>query len=209
MKRNWKALLMAGAILVPVAAHAADIRDTSYRDAEGHRVQQLQLVVAATPAQVWAAFTTDAGIHGWVAPVAHVTPGNDGLLEASYLPTSKIGDPENIRNRIVVYVPDRMIVFHNEHAPKNGPFKQEAIDKIRTIVEIEDLGGGTTRITESGVGYGEGPDFDSMYEHFRSGNAEEFGALADALAGRPIDWNKMAEEMRKSVAGKKGTSGAK
>ena len=207
MNTSCRSLLMAGALVAPFAANAADIRDTSYRDAEGHRVQQLQLTVDATPAQVWAAFTTDAGIRGWVAPTAHVTPGNGGLLEASYLPTSKIGDPENIRNRIVVYLPDRMIVFHNEHAPKNGPFKQDVIDRIRTIVELEDLGQGKTRITESGVGYGEGADFDSMYKHFRAGNAEEFGALADALAGHPIDWKKAAEEMRKSVNDKSATKG--
>ena len=162
-------------------------------------MQQLQLTVDVPPSKVWAELTTDAGIHDWVAPVAHVTSGNGGMLEASYLPTSKIGDADNIRNRIVVYLPDKLLVFHNEHAPKNGPFKQEAIDKIRTMVELQDLGDGRTRIVESGIGYGEGPDFDTMYAHFRSGNAEEFGALADALAGHPIDWTAMAAEMQAAV----------
>ncbi len=66
----------------------------------------------------------------------HITPGHDGMLEASYLPTSKIGDPENIRNRIAVYFPEHLLVIHNEHAPKGGPFKQEVIDKIRTVFEF-------------------------------------------------------------------------
>lgn len=198
--KNLNALLIACAALIPLAANAApDIQDTSYRDAEGHRVQQLQLTVDVPPAKVWAALTTDEGIHSWVAPVAHVTSGNNGLLEASYLPTSKLGDPDNIRNRIVVYLPNKLIVFHNEHAPKNGPFKQEAIDKIRTMVELQDLGDGRTRIVESGVGYGEGADFDTMYAHFRDGNAEEFAALADALAGHPIDWKAMAAQMQAAV----------
>jgi uncharacterized protein YndB with AHSA1/START domain len=198
--KNLKALLIACAALVPFAAIAApDIKDTSYRDAEGHRVQQLQLTVDVPPAKVWAALTTDSGIQGWVAPVAHVTPGNNGLLEASYLPSSKLGDADNIRNRIVVYLPNKLLVFHNEHVPQNGPFKQEAIDKIRTMIELQDLGDGRTRIVESGVGYGEGPDFDTMYAHFRDGNAEEFGALAEALAGHPIDWKAMAAQMQAAV----------
>jgi uncharacterized protein YndB with AHSA1/START domain len=162
-------------------------------------VQQLRLTVDVPPAKVWAALTTDAGVQGWVAPVAHVTPGNNGMLEASYLGSSKIGDPDNIRNRIIVYLPDKLLVFHNEHAPKNGPFKPEAIDKIRTMVELQDLGGGRTQIVESGVGYLDGPDFDSMYAHFRDGNAEEFASLANALAGHPIDWKAEAAKMEASV----------
>jgi len=187
------------ALLSGTAAATPDIRDTSFRDARGARVQQLQLTVDVPPARVWAALTTDAGLESWVAPVVHVTVGNDGMMEASYRLTSKIGDPDNIRNRIVAYIPNRLLVFHNEHAPKNGPFKAVIIDKIRTIVELQDLGDGRTRIIESGVGYGEGKDFDAMYEHFRSGNAEEFASLASALAGQPVDWKAEAAKMEVAV----------
>jgi uncharacterized protein YndB with AHSA1/START domain len=167
---------------------AAQMKDTSHRDAEGHRVQQLEAIVNAPVTNVWEAFTTDAGFESWATPMAHVTPGNGGMIEASYLPTSKIGDPENIRNRMVVYWPNHLLVLHNEHAPKNGPFKQEIIDKIRTVIEFQDLGDGRTRVIESGVGYGEGPDFDSMYAHFRDGNAEEFALLAKSFISGPVDW---------------------
>jgi uncharacterized protein YndB with AHSA1/START domain len=167
---------------------AAQVKDTSHRDGEGHRVQQLEAIVNAPVAKVWAAFTTDAGFESWATPMAHVTPGNGGMIEASYLPTSKIGDPENIRNRMVVYWPNHLLVLHNEHAPKNGPFKPEIIDKIRTVIEFQDMGDGRTRVIESGIGYGEGPDFDSMYAHFRDGNAEEFGLLAKSFISGPVDW---------------------
>jgi len=193
------AAVIAVALLATATVAAPDIKDTSFRDADGQRVQQLQLTVDVAPSKVWLAFTTDAGLQSWVAPVVHVTTGNDGIMEASYLPTSKIGDPDNIRNRIIAYIPDHLLVFHNEHAPKNGPFKQDMITKIRTIVELQDLGDGRTRIIESGVGYGEGTDFDTMYEHFRSGNAEEFKALAGALAGHPIDWKAEQAQVQASV----------
>jgi uncharacterized protein YndB with AHSA1/START domain len=183
-----KMLFVLSAWLLCAGPAGAQIKDMSHRDAEGRRVQQLEAVVNAPVARVWEAFTTDAGFESWATPMAHVTPGNGGLIEASYLPTSKIGDPENIRNRMVVYWPNHLLVLHNEHAPKNGPFKQEFIDKIRTVVEFQDLGDGRTRVIESGIGYGEGPDFDSMYAHFRDGNAEEFSLLAKRFVSGPVNW---------------------
>jgi hypothetical protein len=131
--------------------------------------------------------------------VARVTLGNDGMIEASYSLKSKIGDPDNIRNRIVAYLPERLLIIHNEHVPKGAPFKPEAIEKIRTIMQFEDLGHGRTRVTESGVGYGEGKDFDEMYAHFRDGNAEEFESLAQSFKTGPVDWKAEAEEMKASV----------
>jgi len=183
-----KKVLYALCAMLCAAPVAAQMKDTSHRDAEGRRVQQLEAIVNAPVTKVWEAFTTDAGFESWATPMAHVTPGNGGMIEASYLPTSKIGDPENIRNRMVVYWPNHLLVLHNEHAPKNGPFKQEIIDKIRTVIEFQDLGDGRTRVIESGVGYGEGPDFDSMYAHFRDGNAEEFALLAKSFISGRVDW---------------------
>lgn len=173
--------------LAPLTAAAAS-KDTSFRDAVGNRVQQLQLDVDASVAKVWWALTTSEGFQTWAAPVAHVTLGNDGMIEASYRMTAKIGDPDNIKNRIVAYVPERLLVLRNVHAPKGVPFSAEAFNQIRTVIELQDLGGGRTRVIESGVGYGEGKDFDSVYAHFRSGNAEEFDLLAKSLTKGPIDW---------------------
>ncbi|HTT99894.1 MAG TPA: SRPBCC domain-containing protein [Rhizomicrobium sp.] len=181
------------------AAQAGAIKDTSFRDADGHRVQQLETVIDAPVAKVWAAFTTDEGFKAWGAPVVHITPGHDGMLEASYLPASKIGDAENIRNRFVVYFPEHLLVIRNEHAPKGGPFKQEIIDKISTVFEFEDIGGGKTRLIESGVGYGEGADFDSMYKRFHDGNAEELDLLEKSFVKGPIDWKAEMGEVDNSV----------
>jgi len=166
----------------------AQVEDTSYVDGAGHRVQQLKAVLAAPVARVWEALTTDKGFASWAAPMAHVTLGNDGMIEASYDPAAKLGDPDNIRNRIVAYVPERVLVLANEHAPKGVKFSPEAFARIRTVIELEDLGNGRTRLVESGVGYGEGTDFDSVYKHFRAGNAYEFQLLVDLFVKGPVDW---------------------
>ncbi len=194
-------VLATPALAAALAATPA-VKDTSYRAADGTRVQQLEVVVNAPPQKVWAALTTDAGFMGWAAPVAHVTLANDGMIEASYRLSAKLGDPDNIKNRIVAYVPNRMLTLHNEHVPKGAPFKPEVIGKIRTVILLDDLGDGRTRVTESGVGYGEGADFDDMYAHFRDGNGEEFTALARYLEAGPTDWKAMAARMTASVGAK-------
>lgn len=186
-----KTIVIAFSAALLATAAQAEVKDTSYRDAGGHRVQQLETVIAAPVAKVWAAFTTDAGFQSWAAPVAHVTLGNDGMIEASYKKSAKIGDPDNIKNRIVAYVPERVLVLANENAPKGAPFDAEAFTKIRTIIEFQDLGDGRTRVVESGVGYGEGAEFDSVYKHFRAGNEYEFELLADLFTKGPVDWTTM------------------
>jgi hypothetical protein len=135
--------------------------------------------------------------------VAHVNLANDGIIEATYSLSGKLGDPDNIRNQIVAFVPYKMIAFHNVHVPKGAPFKPEIISRIRTVVSFEDMGMGRTRIVESGVGYGEGPDFDDMYAHFRSGNEEEFTALGRYLTKGPVDWKAQAAAATASVNDKK------
>ena len=178
----------ASLLCLPSPPALAAAKDTSFRDAAGHRVQQLELDIDAPVARVWWALSTSEGFQTWAAPVAQVTLGHDGMIEASYRMSAKIGDPDNIRNRIVAYVPERLLVLRNEHAPKGAPFNAEAFAQIRTVIELQDLGGGGTRVTESSVGYGEGKDFDSVYSHFRSGNAEEFDLLEKSLTKGPIDW---------------------
>jgi uncharacterized protein YndB with AHSA1/START domain len=186
-----KALALSLAVTLLATAAQAQVKDTSYVDGAGHRVQQLEAVVAAPLQQVWDAFTTDDGFASWAAPVAHVTLANDGMIEASYRMDAKIGDPDNIRNRIVAYVPGRLLVLANEHAPEGAPFDAEAFAKIRTVIEFQDAGGGKTKVVESGVGYGDGATFDSVYKHFRAGNAYEFQLLADRFTKGPVDWKSM------------------
>jgi uncharacterized protein YndB with AHSA1/START domain len=183
-------------------AYAADqvpIHDSSYRDGYGHRVQQLSVVVDAPVAKVWDAFMTDDGFTRWATPVAHITLENGGgMMESSYLLSSRIGDPDNIKNEIVAYLPQHMIALRNAHVPKGAPFDPAFIVSIRTIITFDDLGS-KTRVTESQVGYGDGAEYDSMYTHFRDGNAEELESLAQSFLGNPVDWEVEAAKMDASV----------
>jgi uncharacterized protein YndB with AHSA1/START domain len=176
------------ALGVAQVAQADPVKDTSFKDASGHSVQQLETTIAVPVAKVWWALTTSEGFQTWGAPVAQVTLGNEGMIEASYSMSAKIGDADNIRNRIVAYVPEHLLVLHNEHAPKKVSFSAEAFSKVRTIIELQNLGGSKTRVIETSVGYDDSEESQNVYKKFRSGNAEEFALLARSLTSGPVDW---------------------
>ena len=185
------ALTLIATPLVAAEQPGADaVKDTSYVDANGHRVQQLTADIDAPVLDVWNAFATDEGFVSWAAPVAHVTLANDGMIEASYSLSAKIGDPDNIRNRIVAYVPERVMVLANDHAPKNAPFDAAAFQSIRTVIEFQAVDKTHTRVTESGVGYGDGAAYDGVYKHFVRGNTYEFALLVQRFRTGPVDWKK-------------------
>jgi uncharacterized protein YndB with AHSA1/START domain len=198
MKRFAFALLL---VATPALADSpkTEVADTSFKDVDGHRVQQLSLVVAAPLSEAWKAFATDDGFKRWAVPVTHITLGNDGMMESSYSLASKVGDPDNIKNRIVAYFPEKLIVLQNAHVPKGAPFDPVLIATLRTIITFEAVDATHTKVTEAQVGYGEGAGYDTMYQHFRDGNAYALRTLAQSFITGPVDWKAEAEKMNASV----------
>ena len=72
MRLPGLALLFAASVS---SAAAATVEDHSFKDADGMRVLSETIVVHAARADVWKAFTTDAGFAKWGAPVVHIVPG--------------------------------------------------------------------------------------------------------------------------------------
>ena len=217
MKRFIATLAGAAALSLSVAQAAEpakfpdwrqyrDVTNSSFVEADGDRVLQLSIVVNATPAQVWDAFTTAEGYRAWVAPVAAVDLRIGGDIEASYDPAAKIGGPDNIRNRIVAYVPQRLLSFRNVQAPKALPHR-ELFGEIVTTLEIEDLGAGRSRVSLTAVGYGPGEGFDVLYRHFEWGNAYSLNELKKRFETGPIDWAALFERQKAAAASATVTGG--
>lgn len=217
MKRLLPAALSA-VILALSSAHAAEpakvpdwrdfraVTNSSFAEAGGDRVLQLSIVVTASPAQVWDAFTTAQGYRAWVAPVAAVDLRIGGDIEASYDPTATIGGPDNIKNRIVAYVPQRLLSFRNVQAPKALPHR-ELFGEIVTTLEIEDLGAGRSRVSLTSVGYAAGEGYDVLYRHFEWGNAYSLNELRKRFETGPIDWAAVFERQKAAAASATVTGG--
>ncbi|MFL5298065.1 MAG: SRPBCC domain-containing protein [Phenylobacterium sp.] len=175
------ALAAAGCLLAagPAAAHAAAdlaaVRDTSTVDQTGARLLRDVVMIHASPRAVWKALTDQAAYRAWVAPASFVEFRVGGAVEVAFDPNGKAGDPGNLKQEIVAYMPERLIVFRNVQNPGPGG---AAYRRLAIVLELAPVDGGT-QVSLSQVGYRTGPEFDAMYDFFGTHNPE---FLADLKA---------------------------
>ena len=176
-----------------------EVSNSSFVEPGGDRSIQLSVEVAAPPHVVFDAFTTSEGFSSWAVPVAHVELRIGGFIEASYDAHAKLGDPGNIRNEIVAYVPDRLLVIRNAQAPP-GFADPELFRRTVTIIELVPVATGRTRVTLTNAGYGTGERFDTLYKHFEWGDAYTLAELKRRFEQGPVDWAARERERKTQAA---------
>jgi uncharacterized protein YndB with AHSA1/START domain len=213
MRKSILFLLTAMALAASQTAFAApswrdfkDVTNTSFVEPDGDRSLQLSVDVPAPINAVYDAMTTTAGFSSWAVPVAAVDLRVGGMIEASYDFHAKLGDPNNIKNQIIAYVPDRLLVIHNVQAPA-GFVDSALFQKTVTIMEFSAIDAHTTRVTLTNAGFGKGAGFDDVYSHFAWGDAYTLHELRARFVKGPVDWaaveaKEKAEAAAKTVTGK-------
>lgn len=163
------------------------VSNTSYVDAAGHKALQLSMDIPGPPKAVFDAFGTSEGFRSWAVAVAQVDLRTGGAIEASYDPKAKIGDPNNIKNQIVTFIPDHLLVIRNIQAPEGFAGKGE-FQKTVTIIEFTPLDGGAkTRVRLTNTGYGDNPEAQKVFGHFEWGNAYTLAELKKRFEKGAID----------------------
>ncbi len=130
------ALSTGGAFAEPPAkstAKSTDVVDTSFVTPDGQSDLQQSVVIDAPVAVLWRSFVDPKEFARWNAPVAAIDMRVGGTLEATYAPKRPIGDPNNIKHRVITFLPERLIVFQNIQAPKDLP----NADKFQRTVIID------------------------------------------------------------------------
>jgi hypothetical protein len=209
MIRTHRLVAFAGLACLSASVWAAepswrdfkDVVNTSYTEPSGQRSLQLSIDVPASAHDAFVAFTTSEGFSSWAVPIAKVDFRVGGYIEASYDPNAKIGDPGNIKNGIVAYVPDRVLVIHNIQAPSDFA-DHELFQRTATIIEFAALEPGRTRVTLTNAGYGTGERFDTLYRHFEWGNAYTLQALKTRFEKGPVDWSAQQAKLKSKTAAK-------
>ena len=184
-----KTLLFMVVGLLPWAVMAATpaeqgVHNTSYMTQSGERVLRIETLLPVPPGRVWEAWSTDAGLQGWIAPVAHIDLRTGGAITTHYDKRAHLGDPGTIRLPITAFLEKQLIVLK---VNLNGDFPQKARDEqqnLQEIVQIEDAGGGETRIVSSMVGWGSGKEWDQTYDFFARGNRWTYQQLYAYLMRR-------------------------
>ena len=144
-----------------------------------------EAVVEAPVAEVWQAISTAPGWTTWAVPVAW-TPAPD-LLETSYTPTARPGDPSTIRQQIVAAVPERLLVFRTVRAPQGFP-NFDTYAQVTSLMELEPIGEGRTRVRLTGAGYADTEAGHQLLGFFRDGNRVSLERLRQRFETGPLDW---------------------
>jgi uncharacterized protein YndB with AHSA1/START domain len=175
-----------------IAADFPNVRDESYTEPNGSRVLKLSITIDAPVGKIWRLLTSSEGWQSWAVPVAWVEFGIGGMVETSYTATAVRGQPGNIKNAIVAYVPEQLLVLRNVQAPPNFE-DAEDFGKTVTAINLRAISKNRSQVELDGVGFLATPGFDTLLKKFKFGDAWTLEHLKRAAEHGPIDW---AEEER-------------
>ncbi len=169
-----------------------NVRDDSYTEANGSRVLKLSIIIDAPASKIWKLLISSEGWQSWAVPVAWVDFGIGGMIETSYTATAVRGQPGNIKNSIVAYVPQQLLVLRNVQAPPKFEHAEE-FGKTVTALNLRSISKNRSQVELDGVGFLAAPAFDTLLKKFRFGDSWTLEHLKRAAEHGPIDW---AEEER-------------
>jgi len=142
-----------------------------------------QAVVDAPPEAVWDAFTTKEGMESWMVASGDVDLKIGGLMRTTYRKEADLDGDTAIHQAILSIDPGRMLSFRTIKSPKGFPFVQ-AISKSWTVVYLEPVETGRTRVTVKMLGYDSGPESQKMRAFFEVGNKATLDALVKRFGAR-------------------------
>jgi hypothetical protein len=139
-----------------------------------------EVTVPSAPSTVWAAISSAEGWRGWAARSAWSSASEPLVIESSYDPKATPGDPMNIKSRVLLKVPERVLAFTTVKAPA-GFADAEALSGITWLIELEPVERGT-RVRLTGSGYPRTPAGERILAFFLSHNPVALKSLHDRFA---------------------------
>lgn len=141
-----------------------------------------EAVIEAAPEAVWTAWTTSAGLRGWLAPHVEIDLQLGGLMRTNHNPQGKLGDPQTIENTILSFEPGNMLSTRVAAFPRDFPFPK-AVGDMWTVVYFDAAGEGRTRVRVVGLGFGPDDESQRMRAFFERGNAATLEQLRRYFSG--------------------------
>lgn len=183
------ALGLAAALLfaVPGTALAEEVRVAKQVEADHTTTMVHEILVEATPAEVWTAISTAEGWMTWAVPIAWISKDDPDLIEAAYDPASRPGGADTIQQRFTERVPGRRLAFRTVKAPQGFPHWDD-YRNVTSLFEIEPAGKGS-RVRLTSRGYPGNAGGQALLAFFEGGNKMTLDNLRARFATGPVDWN--------------------
>jgi uncharacterized protein YndB with AHSA1/START domain len=152
-----------------------------------------EIVVKATPAAAWRAWTTSEGIRSFFAPEAVVDPRPDGAFHLHFNPYAAPGLKGADDMRFLALQENRMISF-TWNAPPHLP--EARAQRTVVVVRFAPAGEGESRVTLTHGGWGDGGQWDQAYEYFNGAWGRVLVNLKKRFDEGPVDWSEHLARMK-------------
>ena len=152
-----------------------------------------EVVVKATPEQVWQAWTTVEGVKSFFAPGARIEAKSMGLFEIHMNPYAADGLKGADDMRYLALQEPKFLSF-----TWNAPPHLAEARKQRTIVtvRITPVDATTTKVVLNHSAFGDGGEWDKTYDYFNNAWGRVLANLKKRFDEGPIDWTSWLEQLK-------------
>lgn len=148
----------------------AQVTNSSYQAKTGEKVLQLSIIVPIERKAAWELFTKDEQLMRWIAPLAHMDLKTGGTLVTNYNKSKSLADSSSIKLGVVNFLENELLTLKVNLNNNFSRKVQEEDDNLQEILQFVDMGNGKTKIISSMVGWGQGDDWNKVYDFFTRGN---------------------------------------
>jgi uncharacterized protein YndB with AHSA1/START domain len=146
---------------------------------DGMRSVTVERLMAATPEDVWAAWTTEAGWRVAYAPGRPEVRANIDLAPGGRYEWLFDGRLGCNGCQVLSYIPNRMLSF-SWNSPVTQP--RTRLERTWMVIEIEPAGDAHTRVRATQLGFGSGPHWDETHAYFEKAWAYVLDQMANSFA---------------------------
>ncbi len=127
------------------------------------RAVRKEVVVTAPMADVWQSWTTSEGIKGFVGVNSKIQLDIAGPFELYFAEDAPEGQRGGETCKVLSYLPQRMLSF-SWNAPPNFAHLREKHTWV--VLEFQELDGGKVKVGLTHLGWGQGDDWNKLYDYF-------------------------------------------
>lgn len=155
---------------------------------QDQRLIDAEVTVPAGIDEVWAAWTTEAGIRSFFAPACRIELRVDGPYEILFQPDAPEGSRGAEGTRILSFQSPRMLSFTWNAPPHLAEVRRQL---THVWIRLTPDGRNRTRCRLTHGGWGEGGQWDEALQYFtRAWTAIVLPNLAKRFAEGPRDWTR-------------------
>jgi len=147
----------------------------------GDRVLVKETTIPASLDSVWQAWTTSGGIRSFLGTEAKIGLRPGGPYEIYFNPDAPAGERGSEDCRILSFLPKRLLSFEWNAPPTFGALR---LKRTQVILQFEPTAASEIRITLAQLGWGQGEEWDRLYDYFDNAWANVLKACQSRFAGK-------------------------